>query len=372
MRNLTLFTPLQLGPLTLPNRILMAPLTRMRAAMPGNIPQALNAEYYRQRASAGLIISEATPVSPRGHGYFNTPGIHTEAQAKGWKLVTRAVHEAGGRIFLQLWHVGRQSHPDLQPDGDLPLAPSALPSGGESPVAAGVVLPHPRPRALREEEVHDIVGEFRRGAELAKTAGFDGVEVHGANGYLIEQFLSDGANHRDDCYGGNIPNRSRFLLEVTDAVISVWGAERVGVRLSPSNTFGGVTMEDRHAQFTHAISELGKRPIAYLHLVEPRVAGNTDVSQFDESLLGYHFQPLLHRETRLLSAGGYNRDSGASALRAGHADAIVYGRHFIANPDLPRRFAENAPLNPYDRATFYGGNANGYTNYPFLGGKEIV
>ncbi len=364
-------SPLALGPLTLPNRVVMAPLTRTRARMPGNVPWELNADYYRQRASAGLLISEATPVSPRGHGYFHTPGIHTPGQAEGWKRVTGAVHGTGGRTFLQLWHAGRQSHPDLQPGGDLPVAPSALASDGESPVAPGVVEPHPVPRALGRGEIVGIVGELARGAARAKEAGFDGVEVHGANGYLLEQFLADGANQRADRYGGSVENRSRFLLEVTEAVVNVWGAGRIGVRPSTANTFGGIAHTDRWGQFAHAVGELSRFPLAYVHFVEPRVTGNADVEPFDEALNSRHFRPRLREDTRLFSAGGHTRESGEAAVRAGEADAVVYGRPFIANPDLPRRFRENAPLNRHDRASFYGGAEHGYTDYPSLEERAV-
>ncbi len=366
MKTPDLFTPLELGAITLPNRILMSPLTRMRAAMPGNIPQPLNAVYYRQRATAGLIISEATPVSPRGHGYFNTPGIHTAAQAEGWKLVTQAVHEAGGRVFLQLWHVGRQSHNDLQPNGELPVAPSAIGSGSQSPVAPGVMKNHPVPRALETSEIAGVVEEFRRGAELAKRARFDGVEIHGANGYLLEQFLSDHANLRTDNYGGSLENRARLILEVTAAVDSVWGGDRVGIRLSPANTFGGITHTDRFGTFAHVIGELNRFKLAYIHLFEPRIAGSSDVEKFDERLNSAHFKPLINGNTKLISAGGHTFASGTAAVQSGNADAVAWGRQFIANPDLVGRFARNAPLNRYDRETFYGGTEKGYTDYPFL------
>jgi N-ethylmaleimide reductase len=362
----SLHDPLPLGALTLPNRVVMAPLTRMRAGMPGNVPRALNAEYYRQRASAGLIITEATPVSARGHGYFHTPGIHTDEQARGWKQVTDAVHQEGGRMFLQLWHVGRQSHPDLQPAGDLPEAPSALASGSQSPVAPGLTKDHPVPREMSPGDIQRVIGEFRDGASRAQDAGFDGVEVHGANGYLIEQFLADGANRRTDAYGGSTANRTRLLVEITSAVTAVWGAERVGVRLSPANTFGGITQSDRWSQYAHVVGELSRWPLAYLHFVEPRIAGNQDVETPDDALASRRFRPLMNAATRLLSAGGHTPATARSAVAAGEADAVAFGRHFIANPDLPRRLALGARLNPYDRSTFYGGDARGYTDYPLL------
>lgn len=364
MNRTTLFDPLQLGALTLPNRVIMAPMTRMRAKMPGNIPWELNAEYYRQRAGAGLIISEATPVSPRGHGYFHTPGIHTPAQAKGWRLVTEAVHQAGGRIFLQLWHVGRQSHNDLQPDGALPVAPSAVTGKGQSAVSPGVLKDHPVPRALETREIPEIVEEFRRGAGLAKGAGFDGVEIHGANGYLIEQFLTDGANRRTDRYGGTLANRARFLWEVIEAVTSVWPAQNVGLRLSPANTFGGTTESDRLGTFSYLVRELDRFKLAYLHLVEPRMSGDDDAQTIDATLASRTFRPLIKGDTRLISAGGHTLASGLRALASVEADAIAYGRAFLANPDLPRRFAAGAPLNPHHRETFFGGDEKGYVDYP--------
>ncbi|WP_395750474.1 alkene reductase [Prosthecobacter sp.] len=366
MKTNTLFTPLELGALSLRNRILMAPTTRMRAQMPGNIPWELNATYYRQRASAGLIISEATPVSPHGHGYFQMPGIHTTAQAEGWKLVTSAVHEAGGKIFLQLFHAGRMSHNDFQPNGELPVAPSAISSLGQSPVAPGVLKPCPVPRALETGEIAGVIEEHRRAAELAMVAGFDGVEIHAANGYLLEQFLSDHANVRTDAYGGSLANRARLILEVTEAVASAWQADRVGIRFSPANAHDGIAHTDRFGTYAHVIRELNRFQLAYIHLVEPRVAGNAEVAQFDAALSSRHFKPLITGHTRLISAGGHTLASGAAAVQSGEADAIAWGRQFIANPDLVERFAKNAPLNPYNRETFYGGTEQGYTDYPFL------
>jgi N-ethylmaleimide reductase len=367
-----LFSPLTLGPLTLPNRIFMAPLTRMRATMPGNIPGEENALYYRQRATAGLIITEATPVSPYGHGYHKTPGIHTEDQAAGWKLVTRAVHEEGGRIFCQLWHVGRQSHPDLQPGGVLPVAPSALASNGESPVPSGVMKPHAIPRALETDEIAAIAAEFRRGAELAKAAGFDGVEIHGANGYLLEQFLLAGSNQRTDRYGGSVENRARFYLEVVAAVTEVWGSDRVGARLSPANTYGGVDDPDRWGVFSYLVTQLDRFGLAYLHFVEPRVAGNTDRVEYDDRLASRNFRPLMTGDTRMVSAGGHNYASAMQAVQGGEADAVAFGRLFIANPDLVKRFRIKGPLNRYDRSTFYGGTRIGYTDYPALDASAIL
>ena len=358
-----LLTPVHLGSLHLPNRVVMAPLTRMRAHMPGNIPWELNAEYYRQRADAGLIISEATPVSAYGHGYYATPGIHTDEQAEGWKLVTKAVHEEGGRMFLQLWHVGRLSHTDLQPGGVLPVAPSAIAPGGQAYTKDGPKT-NPTPRALELDEIPGIVEDFRRGAARARQAGFDGVEIHGANGYLLEQFLSDHANQRTDIYGGSLENRARFFLEVVAAVVEEWGSHRVGVRISPSNTFGGIEHTDRWATYRYLVGKLNAFQLAYIHLVEPRVAGNIDIDPLHD-LGSDRFRPLLSGDTKLIAAGGYTQQTGNLAIAAGHADLIAYGRNFIANPDLVERFRDNAPLNPYDRSTFYGGTEKGYTDYPF-------
>jgi N-ethylmaleimide reductase len=371
MKTNTLFTPLELGSVSLRNRIVMAPTTRMRAKMPGNIPWELNAAYYRQRASAGLIVSEATPISQRGHGYFHMPGIHTTGQADGWKLVTSAVHEAGGKMFLQLFHAGRMSHNDFQPNGELPVAPSALSSHGQSPVTPGVMKDCPVPRALETSEIAGVVEEYRCAAELAKIAGFDGVEIHAANGYLLEQFLSDHANARTDQYGGSPANRARLILEVTEAVTSVWQGDRVGIRFSPANAHDGIGHTDRFGTFAHVIRELNRFQLAYIHLVEPRVAGNSEVEQFDAALASANFKPLIAGDTKLISAGGHTFASGTEAVQSDEADAIAWGRQFIANPDLVERFANNAPLNPYDRGTFYGGTEKGYTDYPFLAREEV-
>jgi len=359
-----LLTPVQLGHFTLPNRVVMAPLTRMRAHMPGDIPWELNAEYYRQRAEAGLIISEATPVSATGHGYYATPGIHTDDQADGWKLVTRAVHEAGGHIFLQLWHVGRQSHTDLQPGAALPVAPSAISAGGTARTKDGP-KPNPTPRALSLQEIPGIVSDFAQGARRALAAGFDGVEIHGANGYLLEQFLSDHANIRTDSYGGSLENRARFFLEVVAAVVQVSGNDRVGVRISPSNTYGGIDHSDRWGTYSYLVKKLNAYHLAYIHLVEPRIAGNVDI-QPEHDLGSDRFRHLITGQTKLISAGGHTQQGANQAIADGHTDLVAFGRNFIANPDLVERFRENAPLNPYDRSTFYGGDEHGYTDYPIL------
>jgi N-ethylmaleimide reductase len=357
-------TPLTMGPLMLRNRVVMAPLTRMRAQMPGNIPRELNARYYAQRASAGLIISEATPISPMGHGYYGTPGIHSKEQVEGWKLVTNAVHEHSTPMFLQLWHVGRVSHNDLLPGGVLPVGPSALSAGGQAPTATGP-KPHPIARALETTEIPAIVEDYRVAAERAMDAGFDGVEIHSANGYLLEQFLSDHANLRSDEYSGSVENRVRFLMEVVEAVISVWGLRRVGVRLSPSNTTQNIDFTDRWGTFRYVFRQLDRFPLAYVHMVEPRVIGNVDAEpQFN--LPSSRFRKLLNGDIRLISAGGHNRESAIRTVENNEADLIAFGRLFIANPDLPVRLEANAPLNPYDRLTFYGGTEKGYIDYPAL------
>jgi N-ethylmaleimide reductase len=360
----TLFTPLTLGDLTLPNRILLAPLTRMRAA-PGNVPHALNATYYAQRASAGLIISEATQVSPQGLGYPNTPGIHSAEQVAGWRQVTDAVHAKGGRMFLQLWHVGRISHTSLQPGGALPVAPSAIAAKGDAVTPSGM-KPLETPRALELAEIPGLVESYRQGAQNAKDAGFDGVEVHGANGYLLDQFLQDGSNRRTDAYGGSIANRARLLLEVIDAAVAVWGPQRVGVRLSPYGTFNDMHDSDPVTLFTHVLGQLAARGVAYVHLIEPRAtsAGGSDEVNADAPLTTALFRKTFTGV--LIGAGGYTFDSARAAVEGGTVDAVAFGRLFIANPDLPRRFETGAPLNRYERKTFYGGGAKGYTDYPAL------
>lgn len=305
-----LHAPISLGPLALRNRIVMAPLTRMRAAMPGNVPQEMNARYYAQRASAGLIISEATPISETAHGYYATPGIHTPEQAKGWKLVTRAVHEQGAPMFVQLWHVGRVSHPDLQPNGVLPVAPSAIGPGGMTITAAGLQA-IPVPRALETSEIAGIIEDYRSAAKRAMDAGFDGVEIHSANGYLLEQFLSDHSNQRTDGYGGSTQNRARLLLEVVAALSEVWGPGRVGVRLSPSNTAHGMDFTDRWETFSYVFRQLDRIALAYVHLVEPRVSGSQDTEPVF-NLGSARFRPLLTSGQRLISAGGHDGVSAAA------------------------------------------------------------
>lgn len=361
-----LFEPLKLGAITIPNRIIMAPLTRMRSKQPGNIPHELNAKYYAQRASAGLIISEATQISQQGQGYPGTPGIHSKEQVAGWKLVTDAVHKNGGRIFLQLWHVGRISHRSHQPNNQLPVAPSAIKPSGGIFSADWKEVAFETPRALETNEIAGIVADFKKGAQNAKDAGFDGVEVHGANGYLLDQFLQDGSNQRTDNYGGSIENRARFLLEVVDEVVKVWGSNRVGVRLAPYGTFNDMKDSNPVALFSYVLKELEKRNLAYVHLIEPR---SSSAGGSDENIASAPDTAEIFRKSfkgNLISAGGYKPQDAAEAVKSGKADAIVFGRLFISNPDLVERIKQNAALNKYDRSTFYGGAEKGYTDYPTL------
>lgn len=357
--DLNLLSPVKLGRYELPNRLVMAPLTRNRAGG-GNVPHEMNAIYYAQRATAGLIVTEATQVSPQGIGYPATPGIHSAEQVEGWKLVTKAVHDRGGRIFLQLWHVGRISHPSLQPNGALPVAPSAIAPRGMASTYQGE-QPFVTPRALETEEIPGIVDAYRQGAKNALAAGFDGVEIHGANGYLIDQFLQDGTNQRTDQYGGSIENRARFLMEVVDAVVGVCVGDRVGLRISPSGTFNDMSDSNSAALFSYVAAALNQFDLAYLHVVEPRTSNSAPEVA---NLGAQHLRPIF--KNTLISAGGYDLGTGNQAIAAGYADLIAYGRLYIANPDLAERFANNAPLNAYDRSTFYGGTEKGYIDYPAL------
>ncbi len=365
MDSLKLLQPFKLGDLELPNRMVMAPLTRRRADV-HLAPTPLNALYYAQRASAGLIVSEATQISPQATSLPQTPGIYSPKQIAGWQLVTEAVHKEGGRIFLQMWHGGRCSHPSLQPDGALPVAPSAIAPGEEMALTlTEEEKPFVVPRALLTEEIPDIIAQYRQAAENALQAGADGVEIHGASGYLLDQFLQDNSNHRTDAYGGSIENRSRLLMEVTAAVIEVWGAERVGVRLSPSSTFQDMNDSDPEALFNYVVTQLDPFKLAYLHIVEPRIKGSHDDLSEKKIQLGvHHFRPRY--SGTLITAGGYTRETGENIIRQGDADLVAYGRLFIANPDLPKRFALNVSLNPYHRPTFTGGSEQGYVDYPFL------
>lgn len=362
----TLFDPATIGELTLKNRIVMAPLTRMRSKQPGNIPYDMNAQYYAQRASAGLIISEATQISQQGQGYPGTPGIYSEEQVEGWKTVTKSVHDRGGLIFLQLWHVGRISHSSLQPNGLMPVAPSALKPSGKAFTADWKQVDFEVPRALETNEIRRIVEDYILAAENAQRAGFDGVEIHSANGYLLDQFLQSGSNQRTDEYGGSIENRSRLLLDVVDNVVRIWGSGRVGVRLSPYGTFNDMSDSHPVELFSHILEQLDKRLIAYAHLVEPRAsgAGKSDAVAAEVP----NAAELFRRKFAgfYISAGGYTPDTAKQAVESNLADAIAFGRLFISNPDLPERIKVGAELNKYNRATFYGGTEKGYTDYAFM------
>jgi N-ethylmaleimide reductase len=365
-----LFEPVRLGRYDLPHRMMMAPLTRSRARQPGNVPSALNACYYVQRASAALIVSEATQVSQQGQGYAWTPGIHSREQVEGWRLITDAVHKAGGLIFLQLWHVGRISHPSLQPDGMLPVAPSAIKPRGEAFIenenGQGELVPFVTPRALQIEEMPYIVRQYTRGSRNALEAGFDGVEVHAANGYLLDQFINSSTNRRTDAYGGAIENRARLLMEVVEAVSDVWGHDRVGVRLSPLGTFNDMGDDAPETTFGHIAEKLNGGALAYLHIVNPAVAAIEKGIEPDPGAL--RMLELMRERYRgtLIIAGGFDQETAEAWLQQGKADLIAFGRKFLANPDLPERFRSGASLNTDDPSTYYGGGAKGYTDYPTL------
>lgn len=358
MTDNALFQPYQLGPLTLSNRIVMAPLTRNRAEA-GFVPSRFAATYYSQRASAGLLIAEATQISRQGQGYQDTPGIYTPAQVEGWRQVTQAVHAKGGKIFLQLWHVGRVSHVDLQENGAAPVAPSAIRAETKTFVNNGFV-PVSTPRALALDELPGIVNDFRQAAANAIAAGFDGVEVHGANGYLLEQFAKDGANQRDDAYGGSVQNRARLLLEVVQAVAAEVGADRTGVRISPVSPANGISCSDPQAQYDYIADQLNALGVVYLHVVEGATGGPRDVAPFDYGSLRRRFTNTY------IANNGYGLDLAATQLAQGHADLFAFGRPFIANPDLVQRLKTDAPLAQLDPATLYGGGAQGYIDYPAL------
>ncbi len=371
-----LFSPLQVGPYRLAHRVAMAPLTRMRADRASFAPRTLNAEYYAQRATpGGLLIAEATPVMVEGRGNPGVPGIYSDAQISGWRSVVDAVHAKGGLIFLQLWHVGRVSHSSFQPGGALPVAPSAVPITGNGMLAMtadGKMVPYETPRALETGEVGRVVEAFRQGAVNARQAGFDGVEIHGANGYLLEQFLQSHTNLRTDQYGGSIENRARLLLEITQAVIGVWGANRVGVRLSPYGVANGSGEAEPMPLYMHVVKALDPLGLAYLHFIEPRSsgAGRAEVNWQNVPSAMVLFRP--HWRGVLISAGGFTGETAEAAIAQGHADAIAFGRIFISNPDLPRRLQYGFPLTPYNRATFYGGEEVGYTDYPVYGELELA
>lgn len=355
-----LFTPFTIGDLELPNRLVMAPLTRGRAG-DQCVPNEMMVEYYRQRASAGLIISEATHISPQGRGWVGAPGIHNAEQVRGWRRVTDAVHAEGGRMFLQLWHMGRASHPDFHEGGALPVAPSAIAIGNDHIRTPQGKKPYPVPRALEREEIPGVVQQYAAATTLAREAGFDGVEIHGANGYLIDQFLRESSNQRTDDYGGSIENRARFLLEVTQAVVSTWRRERVGLRLSPTSGFNDQSDSDPEALFTYAAHQLNHFGLAYLHLLEA-LPGHV------LAMPGPRVTPAIRKAFRgpLMVNGGYTAELGAQAIEKGETDLIAYGVPFLANPDLVERYHTGAPLNAPNFATFYAAGAQGYTDYPTL------
>ena len=355
-----LFEPFQLGDLTLANRMVMAPMTRNRADENGVVPPMM-VTYYQQRASAGLIVTESSPISPEGVGYPFTPGIYTDAQAASWQRVTDAVHSTGGHIFVQLQHCGRISHPSLLPNNATPVGPSALRPTGQA-VTYGGMQDFVTPRALDTREIRGIVAQFQHGAEMAQCAGFDGVEVHGANGYIIDQFLRDGSNRRSDAYGGSMPNRMRLLNEILDAVCAVWPTRRVGVRLSPENSFNSMSDSDPQAHFGYFVEQLSPRGLAYVHVLEGDMM--TKASALDYRALRSKFAGPY------IANNGYDLVRAQTAVRSGAVSLVAFGISFLANPDLVRRYRENLPLNAADSATFYGGSETGYTDYPFYCGAE--
>jgi N-ethylmaleimide reductase len=360
-----LFEPYKLGPITLANRLVMAPLTRNRAVPPGMVPSPLAIDYYGQRASAGLLVTEATQVSQQGQGYQDTPGIYSKEQVEGWRKVTDRVHERGGRIFVQLWHVGRISHVSLQPGGGKPVAPSAIRAKTKTFVN-GQFAEVSEPRALDLAEIPGIIDDFRRGAANALAAGFDGVEIHGANGYLLDQFAKDGTNKRTDAYGGSIENRAKLMLEVSKAAVSEVGAERTGIRISPVTPANDVSDSNPQTLFDYIVDHLEALKLTYIHVIEGATGGPRDIAPFD-------YASLRKRFTRAYVANnGYDFELASKQLESGAADLIAFGKPFISNPDLVERLKKGAPLNAWDKNTFYGGGAKGYTDYPTLAAKEAA
>jgi len=363
---LKLFTPVQLGQLNLKHRVVMAPLTRSRSVQPNSIPGDLMAEYYGQRASdGGYIISEATNISITSRGWLGAPGLYSDAQVEGWKKVVHAVHAKGGHMFAQLWHTGRSSHVDMT-GGETPVSASVDPSYWQNSnhlvsIPGGWVQPSPH-CALTIPEIAGIVEDYRQAAERAQAAGFEGVELHAANGYLMDQFLQDGSNRRTDEYGGSIENRSRFLIEVVRALVSVWGGDRVAVRIGPSGTWNGMSDSNPQALFTNVAEQLNPFGLAYLHVIEPRVKGNVVVHEGQAPVAAQYLRKIF--TGKIIAAGGFEPDTAESVVEAGDADAVAFGRHFVSNPDLPRRIRESLPLTDYDRDTFYTFDARGYTDYP--------
>lgn len=365
-----LFSPVQIGATWLSHRVVMAPLTRSRSVQPGDIPGDLMLEYYGQRASeGGLIISEATTISITARGWYGAPGLYSDAQVAGWKRIVGAVHGKGGRMFSQLWHAGRASHHEMT-DGETPVAPSVVPHYYGQETSAVVSTPSgwtkPSPhRALDIAEIRSIVEDYRKAAERAKDAGFDGVELHGANGYLPDQFLQDGSNKRADAYGGSISNRARFLLEVVDAMVSVWGGNRVAVRIGPSGTWNEMSDSNPAALFDYVAEELNRFGLAYLHIIEPRIKNNVLIAQGQAPVAVQQLRKIF--KGKIIAAGGFEPDTAEAVVEKGDADLVAFGRHFVANPDLPTRIKLGLPLNAYDRDTFYTFGSHGYTDYPFYG-----
>jgi N-ethylmaleimide reductase len=354
-----LLEPFKLGPLTLPNRLVMAPLTRNRAVPPGMVPSPLAVDYYGQRASAGLLITEASQVSQQGQGYQDTPGIYSKQQVAGWRKVTDVVHERGGRIFIQIWHVGRISHTSLQPGGGKPVAPSAIRAKGKTFVG-GQFTDISEPRALELAEIPGIIDDFKRGTANALKAGFDGVEIHAANGYLLDQFAKDGTNKRTDGYGGSIENRARLMLEVARAVATETGPERTGIRISPVTPANDISDSNPQALFNHIVSGLDALKLTYIHVIEGATGGPRDIAPFDYASLRRKFRGAY------VANNGYDFALATKVLEAGAADLIAFGKPFISNPDLVERLKRGAALTEWDKATFYGGDAKGYTDYPTL------
>jgi N-ethylmaleimide reductase len=362
----TLFTPVQVGPIELAHRVVMAPLTRSRSVQPGNVPGDLMLEYYTQRASrGGFIISEATSISLAARGWFGAPGMYSDEQVRGWRRITDAVHAKGGYMFSQLWHTGRSGHIDTS--GIMPVSSSVDPSYALDK-AVLVSTPHgwdhPSPhRALDSSEIPGIVDDYRKAAERAKLAGFDGVEVHAANGYLLDQFLQDGANKRTDSYGGSIENRSRFLLEVVETLVGVWGERRVAVRIGPGGKWNHMSDSNPDALFDYVAGQLNRFGLAYLHIIEPRVRGNVVVDEGQYAVASQGLRRVF--DGTIIAAGGFEPETAEEVVEKGDADLVAFGRHFVANPDLPLRIQQGLALNPYDRNTFYTFEAAGYTDYPF-------
>jgi N-ethylmaleimide reductase len=364
-----LFSPVTIGPLALSHRVVMAPLTRSRSEQPGDIPGALMIEYYGQRASeGGLIVSEATTISIAGRGWFGAPGLYSDEQVEGWKKVNEVVHAKGGGMFSQLWHTGRASHID-NTNGAAPLAPSVVPyqETVSTPNGWRPTSPH---RALNIAEIPGVIEEYRRAAERAKAAGFDGVELHAGNGYLPDQFLQDGSNKRTDSYGGSIENRSRFLLEVVQAMVSVWGGNRVAVRIAPGGSWNGMSDSDPAALFGYVADRLNQFGLAYLHIIEPRIKGNILIEEGLQPVAAAQLRRIF--KGRIIAAGGFEPDSAEAIVQRGDADLVAFGRHYIANPDLPKRIRFGLPLNEYDRATFYTREPHGYVDYPFYDERPVA